>query len=157
MRKQRYLCNSRRFRWRKSYKHYKEIHTHYNDVIMSAMASQITCLTIVYSIVYSGADQRKHQSSVSLAFVGNSPVTGEFIAQRASNAENGSISWRHHEWCGCCGMYKLLQIALSEQWNVKCLRTKFHIDRLVQERRNSSALAMELRLSCTDPSIWCRQ
>ena len=29
--------------------------------------------------------------------VGNSPVTGEFPAQRASNAENGSIWWRHHE------------------------------------------------------------
>ena len=36
---------------------------------MGTMASQITSLTIVYSIVYSGADQRKHQSSVSLAFV----------------------------------------------------------------------------------------
>ena len=36
---------------------------------MSVMASQITSLTIVYSTVYSGADQRKHQSSVSLAFV----------------------------------------------------------------------------------------
>ena len=42
---------------------------HYNDVTMSTMASQITNLTIVYSTVYSGADQRKHQSSVSLAFV----------------------------------------------------------------------------------------
>ena len=36
---------------------------HYNDVIMSAMASQITSLTVVYSTVYSGADQRKHQTS----------------------------------------------------------------------------------------------
>ena len=36
---------------------------------MSLMASQITSLTIVYSTVYSGADQRKHQSSASLAFV----------------------------------------------------------------------------------------
>ena len=36
---------------------------------MGAMASQITSLTIVYWIFYSGADQRKHQSSVSLAFV----------------------------------------------------------------------------------------
>ena len=42
---------------------------HYNDVTMSAMASQITSFTIVYSTVYSGADQRKHQSSASLAFV----------------------------------------------------------------------------------------
>ena len=37
--------------------------------MMGMMASQITSLTIVYSTVYSGADQRKHQSSVSLAFV----------------------------------------------------------------------------------------
>ena len=36
---------------------------------MDTMASQITSLTIVYSAVYSGADQRKHQSSASLAFV----------------------------------------------------------------------------------------
>ena len=42
---------------------------HYNDVIMTTMASQITSLAIVYSIVYSDADQRKHQSSASLAFV----------------------------------------------------------------------------------------
>ena len=42
---------------------------YYNDVIMSTMASQITSLTVVYLTVYSGADQRKHQSSASLAFV----------------------------------------------------------------------------------------
>ena len=42
---------------------------HYYDVIMGAMASQITSLTIVYSTVYSGEDQRKHQSPASPAFV----------------------------------------------------------------------------------------
>ena len=36
---------------------------------MTTIASQITSLTVVYSIVYSSADQRKHQSSASLAFV----------------------------------------------------------------------------------------
>ena len=41
--------------------------THYNDVIMGAIASQITSLTIVYLTVYSDADQWKHQSSASLA------------------------------------------------------------------------------------------
>ena len=51
---------------------------------MGAMASQITSLTVVYSTVYSGADQRKHQSYAS-------PVTGEFPAQMASYAENVSI------------------------------------------------------------------
>ena len=42
---------------------------HFSDVIMGMMLSQITRLTIIYSTVYSGADQRKHQSSTSLAFV----------------------------------------------------------------------------------------
>ena len=65
---------------------------------MNTMASQITSLTIVYSIVYSGVDQIKHQNSALLTLcAGNSPVTGEFPAQRASNTENASIWWRHHE------------------------------------------------------------
>ena len=64
---------------------------HYSDVTMGSMASQITSLTIVYSTVYSGVDQRKHQSSASLAFVRG------ISAQMASNAENVSIWWRHHE------------------------------------------------------------
>ena len=42
---------------------------HYNDDIMSTMASQITSLTTVYLTVYSRAVQRKQQSSASLAFV----------------------------------------------------------------------------------------
>ena len=42
---------------------------HYGDVIMGAIATQITNLTVVYSIVYSDADQGKHQSSASLDFV----------------------------------------------------------------------------------------
>ena len=50
---------------------------------MGTVASEITSLAIAYSIVYSGVDQRKHQSSASLAF-----GTGEFPAQRASNAES---------------------------------------------------------------------
>ena len=41
---------------------------HYSDAIMSAMASQITSVSIVYSTVCSGTDQRKHQSSSSLKY-----------------------------------------------------------------------------------------
>ena len=62
---------------------------HYNDAIMSSIASRITSFTIVDSSVYSVTAQRKHQSSASLAFVRgihrwpvNSPQ------KRASNAEN---------------------------------------------------------------------
>ena len=52
----------------KSSRHQRKIEIHYNHVIMGAMASQITSLTIVYSTVYSDTYQRKHQSSASLAF-----------------------------------------------------------------------------------------
>ena len=45
------------------------IRWHYSDVIMGAMAPQITGVSIVYSTIRSGADQRKHQSSTPLAFV----------------------------------------------------------------------------------------
>ena len=65
---------------------------------MGAIASQITSLTIVYSIFYSGADQsKKSKLRVTGLSVGNSPVIGEFPAQRASNAENVSIRWRHDD------------------------------------------------------------
>ena len=47
----------------------EDLDQHYNDVIMIMIASQITSLTIVYLTVYSGAHQRKHQSSASMAFV----------------------------------------------------------------------------------------
>ena len=70
----------------------------YNDVIMCAMASQITSLTIVHSTIYSGADQRKHITSVTGLCEGNLPVT----AQRASNAQNVSIWWRHPEYLNQC-------------------------------------------------------
>ena len=62
---------------------------------MGAMASQITSLTIVYSTVYSDADQEniKVPSHWPLCW----EFTGEFPAQMASNAENVSISWRHHD------------------------------------------------------------
>ena len=64
---------------------------HYNDVIMSALTSQITNLTFVYSAVYSDTDKNNHQSSAPLAF-----VRGIHRWQRASNADNVSIWWRHH-------------------------------------------------------------
>ena len=62
--------------WKNSIYHYLhapclcwQMIEHYGDVVIGTVASQITSLTIVYSTVYSGADQRKHQSSASLAFV----------------------------------------------------------------------------------------
>ena len=49
--------------------YHRHFNLHYNDVIMRTMAPQITSVSIVYSTVCSDADQGKHQSSASLAFV----------------------------------------------------------------------------------------
>ena len=71
---------------------------HYNGVIMSAMASQITSLTTVYSTVYSRCRSKKTSKlHVTGLCAGNSLVTGEFPAQRATNADNISIWWRVHD------------------------------------------------------------
>ena len=59
------ICGTTAMMW----SHGNTFRIHYNDVIMGAMASQITSLTIVYTAVYSGVDQRKRQSSASLAFM----------------------------------------------------------------------------------------
>ena len=64
---------------------------------MSAMASQITSFAIVYSTVYwRHISKKTSKLCVTGLCAGNSPVTCEFPALRASNAENVSIWWRHH-------------------------------------------------------------
>ena len=72
------------------------IPSHYNDVMMGAIASQLTGVSIVCSAVCQGADQRKHQSSASLTYVRGTSGDRWIPSQRDSNAENVSIWWRHH-------------------------------------------------------------
>ena len=85
---------------------------HYSDVIMGAIASQITSLSIIRSTVCSGAGQRRHQSSASLAFVRgihwwlvNSPH------KRGRDAENVSVWWRNHEDVQCKQLYPFCVIS----------------------------------------------
>ena len=122
---------------------------YYSDVIMGAIASQITSLMTVYSIVYSDADQRKHQSSASLAFVRriqrgpvNSPHKWPVTRKIFPFADVIILTQRplvhHHTYYHYCHCYR------------HC-----HLDGLVQERCSSMANALELRLSCTNPSIFC--
>ena len=68
-------------------------HFHYSDIITGAMMSQITCVAIVYS----DTDKKNIQATCHW------PLWREFTVhrwiprtQRASNAENVSIWWRHH-------------------------------------------------------------
>ena len=98
--------------------------SHYDDVVMGAIASHITSLTIVYTTVYWDSDQSKHQSSASLAFVWGihrGPVNSPH-----SNAENVSISWRHHVSVRPSRMPCPLCIIYSYGWILFILDTNDH-------------------------------
>ena len=69
---------------------------HHGDIIICTMASQITSLALVYSTVCVRSKKTSKLRVTGLC-AGNSPMTGEFPAQMASNAENVSIWWRHHD------------------------------------------------------------
>ena len=63
---------------------------------MSTMASQITGLTIcLHNCLFGRRSKKTSKLRVSGLCAGNSPVTGEFPAQKASNAEYVSMWWRH--------------------------------------------------------------
>ena len=71
---------------------------HYSQVIMGAMTSQMSGVSIVYWTFFFRCGS-KHTSKLHVTDLccGTSPVTGEFPAQRARNAENVSIWWRQYE------------------------------------------------------------
>ena len=72
--------------------------THWSDVTMSAMASKITGVSIVCSVVCLGADQRKHQSSAPMAFVRGIQRWQMDSPHKWPVAENVSIWLRHHKF-----------------------------------------------------------
>ena len=98
---------------------------------MGAMTSQIPSLTIVYSTVYSGADQRKHQSSTSLAFV------REFTGDRW-------ILRTNDQWCGKC--FHLI----TTQWNLRVWLSKHTL-----QLRQFSWTVIEARASMIDYTHSC--
>ena len=115
---------------------------------MGAIGSQITSLTIVYSTVYSDADQRKHQSSTSLAFVWG-------IHRWPVNSP--------HKWPVTPKMFPFDDVIMRCQGSCNITHIFLiiapmifvdYIDGLVQDCSNSSALAVELLQSCAKPSIY---
>ena len=112
---------------------------------MSAMASQITSLTIVYSSVYSGVNQRKHQSSASLAFVGGihrSPVNSPHkwpVTWKMFPFEGGPCVLRRVRWW-------LDILIYNYEWSThhEAYMTKQNIAALVQ--------IMTCHLFCARPS-----
>ena len=76
------------------------VHVHYSDIIMGTIASQITSLTheCLLNQIFRRRSKKTSKLRVTGLCVGNSPETGEFPPQMASNTKNVSISWRHHRW-----------------------------------------------------------
>ena len=95
---------------------------------MSALASQITSLTIVYSTLYSRHRSKKTTKlHISGLCAGNSPGTDEFPAQRASNTENVPIWWHHHYTVNKIGRLLLYAHWLATAW---CLLMPWFLNRL---------------------------
>ena len=88
---------------------------HYSDVIIRAMAHEITGISIVYSAVCSEADQRKHQSSTSLAFVRGIhrwPVNSPYKVQWRGKCFHLMASS-----CYCCLIFKwVAKVWLYDSW-----------------------------------------
>ena len=92
---------------------------HYNDVIMGAIASKITSLTIIYSTVYSSESKGNIKAPRHWPLWGISPETDQLPAQMASNAENVSIWWRHHDFCrNICRSHYQLSFPLGQDHTI---------------------------------------
>ena len=83
---------------------------------MGVIASQITSLTIVYSIVYSGTDQRKHQSSASLAFVQG------IHREPVNSSHKGPVTWFPFD--------DVIMSFWKVSWNVDWIVNKCHVSLL---------------------------
>ena len=85
-------------------------------VIMSKMASQITSVSIGFSTVCSGADQSKHQSSVSLAFVRG------IHRWPVNHRHKGPVTRKMFPfddvlmWFSCMGVYRMFSF-IRHYWN----------------------------------------
>ena len=75
---------------------FKLISVHYNGVIIGTMAHKITIVSIVCPTVCSDADQMKHQSSASLAFVRGIHRWAVDYPHKWQVKRKVSFWWRHH-------------------------------------------------------------
>ena len=126
---------------------------------MGAMASQITSLTIVYSTVYSGADQRKYQSSPSLAFARgihqsplNSPPKGP-VTRKMFPFDDVIMDWykRPLDLCGAggfpfgnCGLWKT-KAALELTQTYICVRKWYYRNGIFLNDSFYKYMSMSLR------------
>ena len=98
---------------------------HYSGAIIGAMASQITSLTIVYATVYSGADQRKHKSSASLAFMQvirrwpvNSPHKGPVTRKKSFHLMTSSWHYSDQKCAHVCSEWCVVGYGAGASWDL---------------------------------------
>ena len=120
---------------------------------MSAMASQITSLTIVYSTVCS---RRRSKETSKLCVTGlcggNSPVTGEFPIRRPSNAKNVSIWWRNHARPTSCllmtwWLHKVILYWATHIWIFRHQQQKGHLGTLCMDCQWKFQLEIKLEFA----------
>ena len=125
---------------------------HYNDGIMSAIVSQITSISIVCSTICSGAVQRKHQSSASLAFVCVCVCECVCVCGGGGGGGGGEIHRRPMESPHKGPVTQKMIYPVLWLWGGQ--RNYIYIDSLVQDCSVFGALAMGFLQPCTKPSIW---
>ena len=107
---------------------------------MCEMASQITSFTTVYSTVYSGANQRKHQSSASLAFVWgihrgpvNSPHKGP-VTRKMFPFDDVIMIWKRfsHYWPAVKRNPSLQRASNEELWYGFCYQPEQAVEQTIK-------------------------
>ena len=146
---------------------------HYNDTVISAMASQITSLRIVYSTVFAGVNQRKHQCSASLASVRGIhrwPVTSPHkapVTRKMFPFDDVIMTWMSDwnpdEYCPWLLLHVVIsghlykQNVLQSAKHVPSCWDPVNIDGLVQDCSISSTSAMEILWSSTKQFPRCNR
>ena len=105
--------------WGNGHSFFQFAQRHYTDVIMTTMSSQITSLMAVHSIVYSDADQRKHQSSASLAFVWGIHWD-RWIPRTKSQLRGKCFHLMTSSW-NCSQLYLQMVWLLCGWWHCRCI------------------------------------
>ena len=72
----------------------------------------------------------------------------------ANHVDDHPVQHYWHSYTGGLSYHSICHNSFEDRCHLLVTDLQVKINGLVQERRNSSALAMELRLSCTDPSKW---
>ena len=107
----------------------------FSDVIMGVMASQIQHQDYLLNRLIRHRSQNTSKLHVTGLWAGNSPVTGEFPAQMASNAENVSIWWRHHaveyKECIFSGLYCSLLVNYADTFAISSREGCFTSNRAI--------------------------